>query len=714
MPVLGEAGADGVDALWPGPLSAADPALRERLAEVARRVQQRAALAAGAALHRHTRDFGVAMQLSSANSVLFSRRPLAAAGVKRPFAYRQLFWTFVYALGCALAGWSQGGGGIASPLVRLRPRGLADPVLAPNASTVQTFGPLVDGCRVPAAPAVAGPGGFLTVNLSAGPQPRRVPNGYYFLLSDSGPPSADPAGWAVEASDDGGATWGPVGACSWATVSLSPPGLGGLLLPAGGGAARFVDCGDGGMYPAPWESPAAPAARGTEVRVDLRPDLLSTIELSTYYLVPGFTLAMFLVCMAGLGSRLRYVMLSFLAAATTLSACFAAVALRNAQGGPRAAESWLRSAPWLCAFLGVLLYEAAFILVWIAFGVTWILDSLAVFLAVYDARPQDLRRQANIYSGGGVALMVFGAVCYALRWRALRRARRLVAGDAEVYGEIWDAIWRTEGRDCEALGLRIHALRLRPDWLSDGVAPRQLCSQPPGLVPSDSVGPVRACLQSMARFASRRRRVLPGVPDAGCRSDLAPVDSLDQLFVQAAVMEPILIDKVRRWAAASRGRLPRRLGQASARYEARAGGDAGRDAEEAPGLQLSAVKSVQRAVEKVVRSYDQDVSLLVDVCRQCIVFETVRDLRACVDVIAADPDAAVLRVKNRLDPAYDAAVSAGYRDVNVVLRLRTALTGWLGVDGHVCEVQLVPRSVAEVKSAAGHSNYVKFRNLRVE
>ena len=39
---------------------------------------------------------------------------------------------------------------------------------------------------------------------------------------------------------------------------------------------------------------------------------------------------------------------------------------------------------------------------------------------------------------------------------------------------------------------------------------------------------------------------------------------------------------------------------------------------------------------------------------------------------------------------------------------------WLGVDGHVCEVQLVPRAVAELKSAAGHRNYVMFRNLRVE
>ena len=44
----------------------------------------------------------------------------------------------------------------------------------------------------------------------------------------------------------------------------------------------------------------------------------------------------------------------------------------------------------------------------------------------------------------------------------------------------------------------------------------------------------------------------------------------------------------------------------------------------------------------------------MDLCRQSIVFEDVAGVAACLVALRADPDARVLRVKNRLDPAYDA------------------------------------------------------------
>ncbi len=72
------------------------------------------------------------------------------------------------------------------------------------------------------------------------------------------------------------------------------------------------------------------------------------------------------------------------------------------------------------------------------------------------------------------------------------------------------------------------------------------------------------------------------------------------------------------------------------------------------------------------------------------------------------------RVKNRLDPQYNAAASGGYRDVNLNLMMHTREAHQLGLVGHVCELQLVLRGVAEVKGAEGHHNYVMFRNLRVE
>jgi hypothetical protein len=87
----------------------------------------------------------------------------------------------------------------------------------------------------------------------------------------------------------------------------------------------------------------------------------------------------------------------------------------------------------------------------------------------------------------------------------------------------------------------------------------------------------------------------------------------------------------------------------------------------------------------------------VDLCRQSIVFDSAADVAACLRAIREDPDALVVRVKNRLDPAYDAAASAGYRDVVLNMRLCCAETVGLGVDGHVCEVQLIHRLFAEHK-----------------
>ncbi len=42
-------------------------------------------------------------------------------------------------------------------------------------------------------------------------------------------------------------------------------------------------------------------------------------------------------------------------------------------------------------------------------------------------------------------------------------------------------------------------------------------------------------------------------------------------------------------------------------------------------------------------------------------FETLSDLADCLDVILADGEVEVVRIKNKLDHAYDASATAGYR-----------------------------------------------------
>jgi hypothetical protein len=98
----------------------------------------------------------------------------------------------------------------------------------------------------------------------------------------------------------------------------------------------------------------------------------------------------------------------------------------------------------------------------------------------------------------------------------------------------------------------------------------------------------------------------------------------------------------------------------------------------------------------------QDVSRLLDFCRQSIFFDTIADVAACLAAISRDSDVAIARVKNRLSPTVDSAASAGYRNVAVNLRLVTPETLSLGLESHVCEIQLILLQMALIKVCVAH------------
>ena len=108
------------------------------------------------------------------------------------------------------------------------------------------------------------------------------------------------------------------------------------------------------------------------------------------------------------------------------------------------------------------------------------------------------------------------------------------------------------------------------------------------------------------------------------------------------------------------------------------------------------LNSVRRTLFPAL-SPPQDASRLLDMCRQSIVFSDPAGIAACLRVIADDPAAEILRVKNRLSLRHDSTQSAGYRDVAINLRLSTDETRRLGLAGHVCEVQLLLRPFADLK-----------------
>ncbi len=56
-----------------------------------------------------------------------------------------------------------------------------------------------------------------------------------------------------------------------------------------------------------------------------------------------------------------------------------------------------------------------------------------------------------------------------------------------------------------------------------------------------------------------------------------------------------------------------------------------------------------------------------------------------------------MRVKNRFNRSYNAAVSCGYRDVCFNIRMASFETKILGLDTHVCELQLSLLPIACIK-----------------
>mmetsp|Transcript_37690 Transcript_37690/g.78939 ORF Transcript_37690/g.78939 Transcript_37690/m.78939 type:complete len:181 (+) Transcript_37690:1163-1705(+) len=177
----------------------------------------------------------------------------------------------------------------------------------------------------------------------------------------------------------------------------------------------------------------------------------------------------------------------------------------------------------------------------------------------------------------------------------------------------------------------------------------------------------------------------------------------------AGGLHPYLQSKVQQWAAASGGCFQVQVGKEPTFIP---WDEISRNSNLYNKVKWARPKLRSRAVEKVFRSYDCDVSLLLDCCRQSIYFYGLEEMIKCIQAISADQESHVERVVNRLHHDYDSTTTAGYRNIALNLVLRTPDTVLLGLDGHVCEVQLILVSFAEIKSDQGHARYVTWRDQR--
>jgi hypothetical protein len=139
----------------------------------------------------------------------------------------------------------------------------------------------------------------------------------------------------------------------------------------------------------------------------------------------------------------------------------------------------------------------------------------------------------------------------------------------------------------------------------------------------------------------------------------SPVSSLDQLHAQGCLLHGVLLDKAISLASLFGGMFPR---------EGKPGLFVRWEGEESrPMCQFSEVKSVSRCIDKIDIAYGGDVSRLLDICRQMIVFDNIRDLSDCLAALLGDTTVEIVRIKNRMSPSMNNAdpLFAGYRCVYV-------------------------------------------------
>ena len=187
----------------------------------------------------------------------------------------------------------------------------------------------------------------------------------------------------------------------------------------------------------------------------------------------------------------------------------------------------------------------------------------------------------------------------------------------------------------------------------------------------------------------------PGKADRGNE-----VKSLDQLLVQATGLQPMLTRMARRLA--DRGRSK----QSSGVQE---------QDEQGENVQqpLPAAKSLSRAIDKLLRVYHGKVSCLLDLCRERIVLESVTELEKVLRELHRDPSVVIVRIKNYMSMHYDGTDTAGFRCIVVNLRIDTPLTRMLGIELHVCELQLMLRDVYEAVCSPSYSEmHVRYQVLR--
>ncbi|MCL1088113.1 RelA/SpoT domain-containing protein [Shewanella profunda] len=112
---------------------------------------------------------------------------------------------------------------------------------------------------------------------------------------------------------------------------------------------------------------------------------------------------------------------------------------------------------------------------------------------------------------------------------------------------------------------------------------------------------------------------------------------------------------------------------------------------------IPAVKSYQRAADKVATKFNGDASQITDLARASIVTDSIQELMQAYQVLSEQTQ--VIRQKNR----FATPKASGYRDLNLLVRLPQS--------GMIAEVQLHLQDIADIKNGSEHEVYEKVQMI---
>ncbi len=149
--------------------------------------------------------------------------------------------------------------------------------------------------------------------------------------------------------------------------------------------------------------------------------------------------------------------------------------------------------------------------------------------------------------------------------------------------------------------------------------------------------------------------------------------NLEQLYEDADLLNPLLIEKATAWASKFNGDVIK-----------------------------VRVKDESRSLEKTFRIYEGDWRKLCDLTRTTIVFNSLKDLTNCFVFMSQDSEIELIYVgdeKFRFD--IESESLSGYRDIQLSCRLRSKAAVSRRLDNHIVEIQLNLTPIIELKSDEG-------------